>query len=477
MPALPLIEELITEYRTLDDVLRSLASLEQIFYEQRDRRAVFVTTYRIAAAGETNPALTIAAANLYRAALLAYENDDRTSLPKSWKLAFDAARHNDALLMQDLFLGINAHVNHDLPFALDARRDSIGEALVAAIEQVESRIETIYAPALRLLGRAIHPLVSDITSFDLTKALDLARHNAQALADARSDEERAAIARRIDDHSAAMARLILAPTARKLVLDSLRKIESASPWWRFLVPKATAHAVQQPLAVNTLDELIARLKEIAQQYDSRRSRMSVDPTAHAEFCQKIKNALANGAFADPDWITRLNLCVGTLYIHAVSSFDQGKLDSIPDCWLMAFQMAANGDNLLLQDVLAALNARYNYDLPLALSQSGASNQPDLEKFQTMFRDHIIEFEQSIVNRYTDVPMLPNLLTGPLQGILAEFPFDRSLMLSAPDASAITQRILLKGLPGASWVIHALHHIENEYRGPWSEWHTAATGNW
>src|SRR5437868_833011 len=228
MPASPLTEELVHEYRTLEDVLRSLAILEQIFYEQRDRRAVFVTTYRIAVAGQTNTALTIAGANLYRAALLAYENGDRASLPKSWKLAFDAARNNDALLIQDLFLGINAHVNHDLPLALDAHCDSMGEALVPAIEQIERRVETVYASALRLLGRAFHPLAKDITSFDLAKALELARHNAQALADAHGTGERAAIAHRIDDHSAVLARLILAPTARKLVLDSLRKIESAS---------------------------------------------------------------------------------------------------------------------------------------------------------------------------------------------------------------------------------------------------------
>jgi len=242
-----------------------------------------------------------------------------------------------------------------------------------------------------------------------------------------------------------------------------------APWWRFLEPRTEARVVEQPLAVNTLDELVARFNSIAQQYDARRSRMSVDPAAHAEFCAKIKDALANGAISDPAWVTRVILHLGTLYLNAVRAFDQGHLDAVPDCWFMAFQMATGGENLLLQDVLAALNAHYNYDFPLAVSLSGPHNRPDLEKLQILYRDHIIEIEQSIVNRYTEAPILPSLLAGPLQGILGEFPFDRALAQPAPDACAITHRILLKGLPSASWVIHALRHIEGEYRGPWSQW--------
>jgi uncharacterized protein DUF5995 len=469
MPASSLVDELIHEYRTLDDVLQSLTNLQQIFYDHHDRRAIFVATYRLAAAATQNPALTVAAANRYRAALLAYETDDSASLPKSWKLAFHAARNNDGLLIQDLFLGLNAHINYDLPFALDREREGLEsfQELEAAVDQVEKLIESLYAPALDLLRRPFQTLIRDITSFDLAKARQCASDYAAVLSSAKSDEERGAIARRIDDHSAVLARLILAPTARKLMLDAFRRIESISPWWRSLAPDACPRTIEPAVALNSLDELIARLKSIARQYDARRSRMSIDPAAQAEFCLKIKDALRSGAFADPTWVTHLNLHLGALYLTAVAAFDERKLDEVPDCWFMAFQMAATGENLLLQDVLAALNARYNHDFPLAVSLAGPPNQPDLEKFQIMFRDHIIEVEQSIVNQYTEATILPSLLAGPLQGILAEFPFDRALSQPGPDVCAITKRIVLKGLPGASWVIHALRHIE-------SEWHNAAS---
>src|SRR5579863_298368 len=170
MPAAPLIEELASEYRTLDDVHESLARLEEIFLHQRDRRALFASACRIAAASAKSPAVTIGTANLYRSALLAYESGDPKSLPKSWKIAFDAARNNEVLLIQDLFLGINAHVNHDWALALAPRPDHqehlvMSQTLIDATEQIEARIEAMYSPALRLLGRAFRPLVKDITSF------------------------------------------------------------------------------------------------------------------------------------------------------------------------------------------------------------------------------------------------------------------------------------------------------------------------
>jgi len=523
-----IIDELTPEYRSFDDVLQALGRLQEIFYDQHDRRAVFVSAYLIITAAVKSRVLAggfldndwvgrydVAFANLYRTALLAYEKGDFTNLAKSWKLAFDAAKNNDALIIQDLLLGINAHVNHDLPFALTAvsidpgraqrfqDHTAVNNVLGAATNQLEDRVESMYAPGLDLLGRAFYPLIGDITSFDLAVARQLAWDNAVALTDAGGDEARPAIARRIDDHSGVLARLILAPTARKLVLDSLRRIESVSPWWRFVVlpdldTAKAARVIEQPLAVNSLDELITRLNTVVERYDARRSRMSIDPAVYALVCGKIKEAMAAGSFTDPDWITRLNLYLGTLYLNAVAAFDQGRQDTIPESWFMAFQAASTDENLLLQTLLTALNARLNYDLALALvlaskdAASLAERRADFDKLHAIVSNHIIAVEELAAGKYSHILLIPNLLAGPLQGIMAEFPFDRAheaawdnalTLIAAPSeadrqkllqdldrkAGAIAQRILLKGLPGASWVILALRHIESEFGDAWSRW--------
>ena len=59
-------------------------------------------------------------ANLYREALASYEARDLERVPKAWRLCFDAAVAGTGLVLQDMLLGVNAHVNHDLPLALSA---------------------------------------------------------------------------------------------------------------------------------------------------------------------------------------------------------------------------------------------------------------------------------------------------------------------------------------------------------------------
>jgi hypothetical protein len=52
---------------------------------------------------------------------------DRTAAPACWRAAFDVAADGDLLVVQQLFLGINAHVNFDLPQTVVAVADRRGD--------------------------------------------------------------------------------------------------------------------------------------------------------------------------------------------------------------------------------------------------------------------------------------------------------------------------------------------------------------
>lgn len=56
-------------------------------------------------------------AGYYFKALEAYEQG-AAALPAVWKLTFDLAGSPTTTVMEDLILGINAHINHDLPLAI-----------------------------------------------------------------------------------------------------------------------------------------------------------------------------------------------------------------------------------------------------------------------------------------------------------------------------------------------------------------------
>ena len=124
------LDYLQPEFRTLEDVRVALSKLEGELLERKDRRGIFTTAYvrmteeisrRIEGDDFADPAwvtvYTLAFANLYRTAFLSFEQGDLASVPKAWRLSFEASRSRKALLLQDLVLGVNAHVNNDLPSA------------------------------------------------------------------------------------------------------------------------------------------------------------------------------------------------------------------------------------------------------------------------------------------------------------------------------------------------------------------------
>ena len=49
------------------------------------------------------------------AALVHPSPDRRGEVPRCWRAAFDVAGDSHLMIVQHLLLGINAHVNHDLP--------------------------------------------------------------------------------------------------------------------------------------------------------------------------------------------------------------------------------------------------------------------------------------------------------------------------------------------------------------------------
>lgn len=155
------------------DAKQKMICLEQALQAQGDRRAIFSSIYRImtsnivtALDADTfeNKAwmeqYTIHFANLYRQAFYDYETGNTAALPETWLTTFDAARGGRNLVLQDAVLGINAHINRDLPHAIAAAgldgdraskyRDhaSVNEVLGVTFEQITSMLSEQYGPGI-----------------------------------------------------------------------------------------------------------------------------------------------------------------------------------------------------------------------------------------------------------------------------------------------------------------------------------------
>jgi hypothetical protein len=242
-------------YRTLDDVVNGLAAIEAGFLRQRDHRSIFATLYgvvsaeirsRVAAGAFEDPPwvhrYAVSFANLYQQALLLWEDGSRATAPKAWRLAFEAAAGENGFVLQHLLLGINAHVNHDLPYAIDGigigadrearyRDHSAVNAVLAAVtERATQRIASLYAPGLAVADECAGQLDEVLSLFSLSVARDSAWESALALANARTPRERSFSMSLIGARAAGMARLLLAPSSNRVLVEACRRVEAGPEW-------------------------------------------------------------------------------------------------------------------------------------------------------------------------------------------------------------------------------------------------------
>jgi hypothetical protein len=240
-------------YRTLDDVVEGLGARERRFRETGDRRAVFLTLYGIVSSemrlrvaerafadSEWVHRYAVAFANLYRQALEDYDAGRTAAVPRAWRLCFDAARSGTGLVLQDMLLGVNAHVNNDLPVALSgvsidpdrtaryADHSAVNAVLGSVTDRAAQQIAGLYAPGVAMLDDCAGEMDELLSLFSLEIARESAWEAAVSLANARGPVERRLVSTLIGSRAAVMARLLLAPTAHPAVLSACRRIEESA---------------------------------------------------------------------------------------------------------------------------------------------------------------------------------------------------------------------------------------------------------
>lgn len=233
-------ETLFSEkFQTIDDVIKQLSQFESHCLAAGDLRGVFATAYLHITKSISNEIskdffrgtawteqYLVRFGNLYREALVHYENGQTDQVPKSWKISFELAEQKDGLIMQHLLLGINAHINHDLAIALfdvkiDPDRDDkyhdhtkVNELLEAATDGLKKQVANHYAPILKRIDRKTGYISNDAVNFSIPKAREHAWSFAIALTRAANQTEQRFLRKALDDQAAVLARLIMALPTR-----------------------------------------------------------------------------------------------------------------------------------------------------------------------------------------------------------------------------------------------------------------------
>jgi hypothetical protein len=169
-------------------------------------------------------------AKYYTDAYYAYNGGG--SVPEAWRIAFDASRDKRVSGSGSLLLGMNAHINRDLPFVL------AGVGLVAPdgssrkpdFEAVEKWLYTATEPLMAEIAARFDPTADDggdpyglsnLVLFQLVSGWrEAAWRNAEALVSAKTPEARALVAESIEAGAVSAARTLLTTQSYVPLLNS-----------------------------------------------------------------------------------------------------------------------------------------------------------------------------------------------------------------------------------------------------------------
>ena len=173
-------------------------------------------------------------ARYYTDAYYAWQDGDRAAVPRAWQIALDAARDKQVSGSGDLLLGMNAHINRDLPFVLAAvglvRPD--GSSTKADYDAVEQWLYDAVTPLLAEFAARFDPAMDDSADpFGLSNAAlfqmvsgwrENAWRNAEALVLAPTSAARAAVAAVIETQATTAAQGIVTTMRYLPLLSSTR---------------------------------------------------------------------------------------------------------------------------------------------------------------------------------------------------------------------------------------------------------------
>jgi len=185
--------------------LRVKAGIQRGTFVDGARMGRFVTTF----------------ANRYLAALDASTPGTADCPARAWQMAFDAAIRPHTMILQHVLLGMNAHINFDLPQAvidaagggsvtdLQADFNAINDILAALLDPVQEVIDR-FSPLLHILDDVGGRTDEELVTFSIRTARDEAWHEARRLADEVGEQRQRSILS-LDRRVALLASSIIVP--------------------------------------------------------------------------------------------------------------------------------------------------------------------------------------------------------------------------------------------------------------------------
>lgn len=223
-----------------EDVLARMQALINTWEAASDQRAIFLGCYALMTRnmlkalkrGEFEDNVWVSTllnhfADYYFKALQAYEFLPEDS-PLVWRYAFDAARYPKTHVLRNLVLGVNAHINFDLVFALsdvlqvewaaltpEQRRSRykdhclVNKVISDTIDSVQDQILDRYDPMMEVADIAMGPLDEWMAAWMIRDWREQVWEHASRLLETPDETERRDLVATVEKHALRRAYAIL----------------------------------------------------------------------------------------------------------------------------------------------------------------------------------------------------------------------------------------------------------------------------
>ncbi|HYH81506.1 MAG TPA: DUF5995 family protein [Longimicrobium sp.] len=117
---------------------------------------------------------------------------------------------------------------------------------------------------------------------------------------------------------------------------------------------------------DTIDGVIERLQAIIKDCIARQDRLGYFAALYNRVTLAVRDGIKAGAFQDGARMERLDVIFANRYITAYDTYRSGELPSVS--WYKAFNAAQTSNHIVLQHLLAGMNAHINLDLGVAAAR-------------------------------------------------------------------------------------------------------------
>jgi Family of unknown function (DUF5995) len=126
------------------------------------------------------------------------------------------------------------------------------------------------------------------------------------------------------------------------------------------------------MPINTIDDVLSAMDTIIQRAWDEQSRLGYFAALYRRVTRAVRDGVSNGSFQNGPLMEQLDVVFASRYLDALAAYQAG--GKLTRSWKLAFDACNEDSRLILQHLLAGMNAHINLDLGIASAQVSPGHQ-------------------------------------------------------------------------------------------------------